>query len=196
MAPRVATVIVLLVSSPACFGGDFADDSLEQAAPAGLHDGEAGALIQTVLLSASHADGDGGGCTATLLGPRTILTAAHCVTVPSGSPLTWGEVRIPANHGTGQTDAIGIAPDRVRRHPSYPLRGEAGGEVWDVAVVGLRVAASLPIASTPWVRIATSRAADGGAFWINGRIGPGGDAQWDLFHQVAVMGPLARNDPR
>jgi len=92
---------------------------------------------------------------------------------------------------------MGIAPDRVRRHPTYPSTGESGGEVYDVALVGLRAAVSLPVTNMPWALTSTTRAQDGGAFWINGRIGPTGtDPQWDLFHQVAVMGQLDLDDPR
>jgi hypothetical protein len=149
-----------------------------------------------VRLNVAYAEGYVGSCTAALLGPRTVLTAGHCVTAHSGSERTGGTVHVFANEGTGRPLDFEVDLEWVISHPSYPTSGPPPSEAYDVALVGLREPVELPIAGAPWLRIARARPDHLAFMWLNGQMRDGAAAEQTAFHRVVQLGELSTDDSR
>ncbi|MET8755753.1 trypsin-like peptidase domain-containing protein [Streptomyces sp. NPDC004667] len=88
-----------------------------------------GSIDRTVgRLYASGADGSSGACTATVVGLRTVITAAHCVRTPSeGAPAgeaTWDEdLYFVPGYQDGEGPAGGFTVRRVRMAEDWQKYG-------------------------------------------------------------------------
>ncbi|MDI7269910.1 MAG: trypsin-like serine protease, partial [Myxococcota bacterium] len=82
-------------------------------------------------------------CSATLIGARTLLTAAHCVSSYTGGPVSIRATNAVSLASAGPSDFIRAAA--TRRHPAWRLLFPYD---YDVAVVLLETAP--PLAPKPW----------------------------------------------
>jgi len=178
-------------------GGTLDEQSIEhETVTQALTQGQRGALMQTVRLDISYAEGFTGSCTGALLGPRTVLTAGHCVTAHSGSERTAGVVHVFANEGTARPADVEVDLSLVVPHPTYPDSGPPPSEAYDVALVGLRHPVALPIEGTPWLRMPDHCPEHLGYMWLNGQMREGVSSSDTAFHQVVQLGVLAPDDSR
>jgi hypothetical protein len=83
-------------------------------------------------------------CTGTLIAPRVVLTAAHCLANRRA-----GELRVAFGPDARSPTRL-VDVDRARVHPSY----DAGTGLWDVALLQLSVAQTETPATLPRARLA------------------------------------------
>lgn len=96
-----------------------------------------------------RVDIEGGGfCTGALIAPDLVLTAAHCVVDPSGTPVPAGRITFRAGLADGQ--ALVEAPvARTVLHPTYRPISPAPPEIIRRDVALMQLAQPIPTAEIP-----------------------------------------------
>jgi hypothetical protein len=130
VSPRVlplAAAFALLAAGAACAGRDAGADGKTEQEPNDVVRGRASTEYPAVGYLLRSADVI---CTATLIAPDVVLTAAHCTSGHTDVSFGWGDAK------SGQR----IAARTVANHPRYrPPRvgGGLGAQSFDIALVAL-----------------------------------------------------------
>jgi hypothetical protein len=147
-----------------------------------------GGLQQSVRVNI--CSGGCGQCTGVLLGPRTLLTAAHCV-APTVN-IQSGIVNLPSNGDSALFDR-----SRIWVYDSYHhTQDGAPSEAYDVAIVGLQsdIALTVDLADR-YAIVSSTRPEDGSAFWLNGQVDDG-VLDGDMHHVATTTASLPATDSR
>ncbi len=86
---------------------------------------------------------DGGFCTGSLIAPDLVLTAAHCVIGPDGTPVPAGNITFRA----GLVDGVALVEAPVVRtvvHPDYEWVGSATMDVVEIDVALMQLLTPIP----------------------------------------------------
>ncbi len=136
-----ATILGLSISTFGCMVGDHASDNSDEDILGGTDDAGDPSVVQLRAIQRTATGTSIGGCTATVIAPTVLLTAAHCI--PAGAARFQYNPAATAStfdlNGAGWINAVAGIP-----HPAYTGDATAGH---DVAVVIL--ASDVGLAASP-----------------------------------------------
>jgi len=135
---RVSIVVLVAMLLASCKGGDADVARLSRPIIGGTTDAGHPAVVG-ILIGSNWSQGI---CSGTLISPKVVVTAAHCVANEDGAGYPQ-EIIFGSNMDTGAS----IAVKGYAAHPSYSPYGTNGVPLHDIGVVVLKTAANVaPVA--------------------------------------------------
>lgn len=125
-SPLRALGVASVVTLTACSAGEFRDDDLPASAESAIVGGSVSAADPAVFQLKTVTPVAGGssisGCTATLVTPKVLVTAAHCIEDATASSVAWVNNTTTPSSSLPSKETGWRRVAELKKHPKYPQR--------------------------------------------------------------------------